>query len=91
MDKKGLIERVANFAKITKAAAKRAVEEMGFAITQELKTSGRVQFAHIGVFTVVKRAARTGHNPQTGKPVAIPAKNAVKFKMALALKEAVNP
>ena len=33
-----------------------------------------------GTFTVAKRAARNGRNPQTGKPIKIAAKRVAKFK-----------
>jgi DNA-binding protein HU-beta len=40
------------------------------------------------VFVVEK--ARTGRNPQTGKPIDIPAKGRVKFKAGADLAGAVN-
>jgi DNA-binding protein HU-beta len=33
-----------------------------------------------GSFSVAKRAARTGRNPQTGKEIKIASKKVVKFK-----------
>ena len=39
---------------------------------------------------VKKRAARKGRNPSTGKPIDIPASNAVSFKAGAKLKEAMN-
>ncbi len=44
----------------------------------------------LGSFTVVRREARKGHNPKTMAPMEIPASNAVKFKSAKALKDAIN-
>ena len=46
--------------------------------------------AGFGTFGVSRRAARVGHNPQTGAAVQIPARNAVTFKAGSALKDAVN-
>ena len=40
----------------------------------------------IGTFKVVARKARTGRNPKTGEPLAVPARNIVKFNMAATLK-----
>ena len=39
---------------------------------------------------MVKRAARTGRNPQTGATIQIPAANVPKFRAGKALKESVN-
>ena len=39
---------------------------------------------------LLKRAARTGQNPQTGKAIEIPASKAPKFKAGKALKDTVN-
>jgi len=38
----------------------------------------------------VKRAARTGRNPKTGKELKIPAKTVVNFKVGKGLKDAVK-
>ena len=43
----------------------------------------------IGKLKLSRREARTGRNPKTGAPVAIPAKNTVTFTAAKALKDAV--
>jgi DNA-binding protein HU-beta len=45
----------------------------------------------IGKLVVVKRKARMGRNPATGEPVKIPAKTAVKFRVAKAAKDAIAP
>ncbi len=43
-----------------------------------------------GQFRVVKRAAREGRNPRTGKPVKIKASRRPRFSAGKGLKEAVN-
>jgi nucleoid DNA-binding protein len=43
-----------------------------------------------GTFSVVKRKARTGRNPQTGKAIKIAAKKVVKFKAGKALTDKVK-
>jgi len=43
-----------------------------------------------GSFSVSKRAARTGRNPQTGKAIKIAAKKVVKFKAGAELAGKVN-
>ena len=43
-----------------------------------------------GNFSVSRREATTGRNPQTGKAVEIPARNVPKFSAGKGLKDAVN-
>jgi DNA-binding protein HU-beta len=43
-----------------------------------------------GTFSVVKRKARDGRNPQTGKKIKIAAKKVVKFKAGKALADKVK-
>nr|MDA8086156.1 HU family DNA-binding protein [Nitrospiraceae bacterium] len=43
----------------------------------------------IGKIALVKRKARTGRNPRTGESIKIPAKKAVKFRVAKAAKDAI--
>ena len=55
-----------------------------------LKGGGRVSLVGFGSWSVSKRAARTGRNPQTGKTIQIAAKNVVKFKAGAGFSSAVN-
>jgi len=57
------------------------VEIVGIKATQKsLKKGDRISLVGFGSFSVAKRAARVGRNPQTGKPLNIKAKKVVKFK-----------
>jgi DNA-binding protein HU-beta len=60
------------------------------AIEKSLKKGDRVGLVGFGSFSVAKRAARTGRNPQTGKAIKIAAKKVVKFKAGSDLATAVN-
>lgn len=44
----------------------------------------------LGKLKTTTRAARTGRNPQTGAPVEIPERVAIKFSASKALAEALN-
>lgn len=91
MNKAELIEKIASGAGLSKADAKRALDAFVSATTDELKKkNGRVALVGFGSFTVSKRAARTGRNPQTGKEIKIAAKNVVRFKSGNELSDAVN-
>jgi len=57
---------------------------------QSLEKGDAVTLVGFGTFSVIKRRARVGRNPQTGKEIKIPAKKVVKFTPGKALKIAVN-
>lgn len=80
MNKAELIEAMASEAKITKADAKKALDAFIVSTSKSLKKGDRVALVGFGSFSVVKREARKGRNPQTGKEIKIPAKKVVKFK-----------
>jgi DNA-binding protein HU-beta len=80
MTKADLVDAMAKEADITKAAAAMALDAYVDAVTKELKKGGRIGLVGFGTFSVAKRKAREGRNPQTGKAIKIPAKKVVKFK-----------
>lgn len=90
MNKAELIEAMASDAGLSKADAKRALESFQTAITGCLKKGDRCSLVGFGSFSVSKRAARTGRNPQTGKEIQIAAKNVVRFKAGSDLSDKVN-
>jgi DNA-binding protein HU-beta len=59
-------------------------------ISKKKKKNDTVQLIGFGSFSVKKRKARTGRNPQTGESIKIPASKAVKFSVGKALKLKVN-
>lgn len=80
MNKAELVDAIASEAKITKADAQRALEGFINATSKALKKGERVALVGFGTFSVAKRAARIGRNPQTGKEIKIAAKKVAKFK-----------
>nr|WP_163503156.1 nucleoid-associated protein HU-beta [Halomonas socia] len=90
MNKSELIEAIAASADIPKAAASRALDAMVDSVTDSLKKGDSVSLVGFGTFTVKERAARTGRNPQTGKPIEISAAKVPNFKAGKALKDSVN-
>lgn len=90
MTKVDLIAAVAEKAELSKKDAEKAVNATIDAISEGLKTEGKVQLVGFGTFEVSERAARTGRNPQSGKEMKIPASKAPKFKAGKALKDMVN-
>ncbi len=70
----------------SKAAAEVAVAAVLDGIKQGVKKDKNVQVIGFGTFSVVKRAARKGVNPQTGEKIKIKASKSVKFKAGAGLK-----
>jgi DNA-binding protein HU-beta len=89
MNKGDLINEVAK-ATCTKAEAVKAVDAVLNAVKKALKKGSKVTLVGFGTFSVAKRAARNGRNPQTGKPIKIKAKKVPKFTAGKALKDAVK-
>lgn len=85
MNKKDLIQMAANLSGQSQADLKLALNAVLESISQSFKKEEPVILVGFGTFAVKKRAARTGHNPFTGKQMQIPAKKVIKFKAGKAL------
>ncbi|MDG1659770.1 HU family DNA-binding protein [uncultured Winogradskyella sp.] len=90
MNKTDLVNSMAENAGITKAAAKKALDGLLIDIEGSLQKGNRVSLVGFGSWSVTRRAARDGRNPQTGQTIKIKAKNVVKFKAGSDLSDAVN-
>ncbi len=90
MTKAELVGQMAKEAKISKVAAGAALESFLANVTKALKKKdGKVTLVGFGTFSKIRRKARKGRNPQTGKPLKIKARNVVKFKAGKKLKDAI--
>lgn len=85
MNKSDLIDSLASAAKITKVQAEACLNAFMTSTEKALKKNDKVILVGFGTFSVTKRAARKGRNPQTGKEINIPAKKVVKFKAGAGL------
>ena len=90
MTKTEIIAKMAEEAKISKAAAGIAFESVISCIEESLKKGEKTTIVGFGTFSVADRKARTGRNPRTGKEVKIAAKKAPKFSAGTPLKAALN-
>jgi len=89
MNKATLIELMAKETKLPKTACKDALESLIKAVETSLKKNKSVVLTGFGTFSVMKRKARTGVNPATGKKMQIPARKVPKFKAGKKLKDMV--
>ena len=90
LNKSQLIDKIAEDADISKAAAGRALDSFINAVTGALSEDDSVALVGFGTFSVRERTARTGRNPQTGESIPIAAATIPTFKAGKALKDAVN-
>ena len=90
MNKADLVGAMSTEAKITKADAQRALDAFLTVTSKSLKKGEKVTLVGFGTFSVAKRAARTGRNPQTGKEIKIAAKKVAKFKAGSELAQKVK-
>jgi len=90
MNKAQLISRVARDRQISKVQAARTIDCFLDHITRALKKGDRASLVGFGTFTVVKRRARKGRNPQTGEAINIPARRVSRFTPGRAMKAALR-
>jgi DNA-binding protein HU-beta len=90
MNRKELIEALADKTGSTKAEADRNISALIEIVTNTLKKGDDVALVGFGTFEVRKRAARAGRNPSTGAAIKIKAAKVPAFKAGATLKTAVN-
>jgi DNA-binding protein HU-beta len=89
MNKADLIGEVAKVT-CSKKEADEALSAIIAAIKKALKKGDSVTLVGFGTFSVSKRKARKGRNPQTGEAIKIPAKKVPVFKAGKNFKDAVK-
>ncbi|MDR0792241.1 MAG: HU family DNA-binding protein [Chitinophagaceae bacterium] len=80
MNKAELVAKMAETAGITKTQANAALDSFTTTVQKVLKSGDKLTLVGFGTFSVSKRAARTGRNPQTGAAIKIKAKKVARFK-----------
>ncbi len=90
MKKADFIKAIAKQAGTSQKEADAVLAATLATIRDALKKGDSVAFLKFGTFKISKRAARKGRNPQTGKPIQIPAAKLPVFKASAAFKELVN-
>ncbi len=90
LNKKALVEKIAEEKGLTKKVSTEIVDLIVGEMTETLKKGDKVDLPGFGKFTVKERKARTGINPTTGAKIEIAATKVPGFKAAKALKDAVK-
>ncbi|MBZ5499027.1 MAG: HU family DNA-binding protein [Acidobacteriia bacterium] len=90
MNKGDLVGKIAKDAGITKRQAEAVFNSLIGGIKSSMKKGQKVTIVGFGTFSVAKRKARKGRNPQTGAPIKIAARKVPKFTPGKELKGAVK-
>ncbi len=90
MNKGDLVGKIAKDAGLTKRQAEKAFDSLVGGIASALKKGQKVTFVGFGTFSISRRKARKGRNPQTGEPIKIAARKVPKFPPGKELKSAVK-
>ena len=90
MLKAEIIEKVAKEVKLTKKAAKEAVDATFDTVNEALRKGDKVVLSGFGTFIIRSRKARVGRNPKTGNSLQLPQMNTIGFIAAKGMKKTVR-
>ena len=90
MNKKELVEQVAEQASLSRSKAEQTVNAFIHHTQERLAMGDVVQLIGFGTFSVADRAARKGRNPQTGQEIHIPACKLPQFKPGSKFREMIK-
>jgi integration host factor subunit alpha len=90
LTKADIVARVYAEGMLTKAEAADAVERSLDLVKEALATEEEVLVSGFGKWSVRRKAARRGRNPQTGDPLTLPPRKVVTFRPSRVLKAKVQ-
>ena len=85
-----IINQLSEKSGMKKADVKSMFDTLASLAASEVKKNGEFTLPGFGKLVKATRKAREGRNPATGKPIKIPAKTTVKFRLGKAMKDAVG-
>lgn len=88
--KKELIDRISEETRLRRSEVKKVVQSFLGLVIAELSRGNRLEFRDFGVFEPKERAARVAQNPKTLKPVSVPPRRTVKFKVGRLMKQRMD-
>lgn len=90
LTKDQLIKDLAESVNLPKVTVRALIDQLAEIVTDSLENDGEITLPGVGKLKVTERPARTGRNPQTGKPIKIAAKKVIKLVPAKALTDSIN-
>ncbi|HEY0430108.1 MAG TPA: HU family DNA-binding protein [Pyrinomonadaceae bacterium] len=85
-----IINQLADKGGLKKSQVKELFTTLAALAASEVKKNGEFNLPGFGKLVKATRKAREGRNPATGKPIKIPAKTTVKFRLGKAMKDSVG-
>jgi DNA-binding protein HU-beta len=89
MNKEQLVNAIAAKTTITKKDASKILDALTDTIVEAVASGDKITLVGFGTFEVRERKERQGRNPQTGKPITIPATRIPVFSAGKLFKEKV--
>lgn len=89
MNKVELVTSISEKSGLSKKDSEKALTAFIDSVIEAVGKNEKVQLIGFGSFELRERSARTGLNPQTKKPIDIPATTVPVFKAGKAFKDAV--
>ena len=83
-----VVDEVAALVDMPQVKVDAVLRALESTIKRQAASGGETRMVGFGTFKVVYRAARTSRNPQSGEPVEVEARNAIRFLPGQALKDA---
>lgn len=90
MNKQELCAQVSKQTKMSKAKVMQMIDSTFTTIEGSLKKGQEVRLIGFGSWKKLRRKARPGRNPQTGKALTIKARNVIKFNTGQHLFDLIN-
>ncbi len=91
MNKEQLVKAIAVETNLSQAVATKVLNAWTETIMETVASGDKVTLVGFGSFEPRPRKERQGHNPQTGKPLTIPATTVPAFSAGKAFKDKVKP
>jgi DNA-binding protein HU-beta len=85
-----IVSQLAEKTGLKKTEAKEFFTALASLAASEVKKNGEFTLPGFGKLVKATRKAREGRNPATGKPINIPAKTTVKFRVGKSMKDSIG-
>ena len=90
LTKNDMVQQVQDKTGLTKKESMAGIDGVFKIIKDELSHGKPIKISGFGKWTVLKKKARKGRNPQTGESLTIAARKVITFKSSNVLKAKVN-
>ncbi|MDR3205038.1 MAG: HU family DNA-binding protein [Deltaproteobacteria bacterium] len=82
-----IVSNIVDFTSLSPKEARHQVDLIIHIIKKALLRDKNMLVSGFGKFSVVRKRARRGHNPKTGKPMLFKAHNVVSFRLSRVLRK----